>query len=105
MKRMYHYAPASKAVKELHQKGFLIDYNIEEQTILDHPEDFEIVHLYRYEGMSNPDDESTVYGIARKDGSDQGLFVAGNLSFADNKTAKILLKIEIEGKQNEKEGL
>ena len=101
---MYHYASASKAVEELQEKGYVIDYNIEENIILSNPEDFEIVHIYRYEGMSNPDDESTVYGIERKNGDDKGLFVAGNLSFADNETAKLLLNIEIEGKKNEKEG-
>lgn len=105
MKRMYHYATASKAIEELKEKGYLIDYNIEEESILKNADDYEIEHIYRYEGMTNPDDESTVYGVSKKDGTHKGIFVAGNLSFADNETAKILLNIEIEGKQNEKEGL
>lgn len=104
MKRMYHYAPAKQAIDELQEKGFSIDYNLEDQSILDNPHDYEIVHIYRYEGITNPDDESTVYGIAKKDGSGKGIFVAGNLSFADNETAKILLNMEIEGKKDEKEG-
>lgn len=105
MKKMYHYASASKAIDELTTKGFTIDYNTIECSLLSLSDDFEILHIYRYEGESNPDDESTVYGIARKDGTDKGVFVAGNLSFADDETAKILLGMEIKDKQNEKEGL
>ena len=31
----------------------------------------------------------------------RGVFVAGNLSFAENEVAKILLKLEIEDRKNE----
>lgn len=48
--------------------------------------------------MSNPDDEATVYGITNKITNDKGVFVAGNLAFADNDLAKVLLKMEIDDK-------
>lgn len=99
---MYHYAGASQAIEELKKKGFTVDYNLEGEDIINHPDDFEIEHIYRYEGMTNPDDESTVYGIKQISTGDKGLFVAGNLSFEDNKTAKIILNMEINDRQNTK---
>lgn len=101
MKKMFHYATVDKALIDLNEKGYVIDFNIEEIQILKNPDDFEITHIYRYEGMSNPDDESTVYGITQKSNNSKGVFVAGNLSFAENETAKILLSMEIRDKKNE----
>lgn len=102
MKKMYHYATASKALEELSNKGFTIDYNIEEDRILKDSQNYSIVHIYRYEGMTNPDDESTVYGIENAINGEKGVFVAGNLSFAESDVAKLLLKLEIEEKQKNK---
>lgn len=97
---MYHYATVEKALTELNAKGFTIDFNIEEKQILDDPTHFSIVEIYRYEGMSNPDDESTVYGISNNTNNEKGVFVAGNLSFAESDVAKILLKLEIDDHKN-----
>ncbi len=101
MKKMYHYATVEKALEELKEKGFSIDYNIEEDKILSVPVNFGIVVIYRYEGMSNPDDEATVYGIQDFTTGDRGVFVAGNLSFAENDVAKMLMKLEIDDRKNE----
>ncbi len=98
---MYHYATVEKALNELNEKGFTIDFNVEEQQILEHPNNYGIVEIYRYEGMSNPDDEATVYGIQNFTTGDRGVFVAGNLSFAENDVAKLLLKLEIDDRKNE----
>ena len=98
---MYHYASTEIALSELKEKGFTIDYNVEEKQILQNPNNFGIVEIYRYEGMSDPDDESSVYGIQNLVSGDRGVFVAGNLAFAENEVAKILLKLEIEDRKNE----
>ena len=98
---MHHYATVEKALEELKEKGFSIDFNIEEGRILASPNSFGIVEIYRYEGMSDPDDEATVYGIENFTTGERGVFVAGNLSFAENDVAKTLLKLEIEDRKNE----
>lgn len=98
---MYHYATVEKALEELKAKGFSIDFNVEEAKILATPNLFGIVEIYRYEGMSNPDDESTVYGIENFTTGERGVFVAGNLSFAESDVAKILVKLEIDDRKNE----
>lgn len=101
MKKMYHYATVEKALEELKDKGFSVDFNVEEKQILASPNSFGIVEIYRYEGMSDPDDEATVYGIENFTTGERGVFVAGNLSFAENDVAKILLKLEIDDRKNE----
>ena len=101
MKKMYHYATVEKALEELKDKGFSVDFNVEEKQILASPNSFGIVEIYRYEGMSDPDDEATVYGIENFTSGERGVFVAGNLSFAESDVAKILLKLEIDDRKNE----
>lgn len=98
---MFRYATVNNALTDLAEKGYLIDFNLEEDRILKNPDGFEISYIYRYEGDSNPDDESTVYGIVEKETNEKGVFVAGNLAFVDSDTAKILLHLEIRDKKNE----
>ncbi|MES2573735.1 MAG: hypothetical protein V4572_02220 [Bacteroidota bacterium] len=99
-KRMYHYATVSKALEELNEKGFTVDFNIQENRIIDNPNDFEIVHVYRYEGETDPADEATVFGIASKTG-EKGVFVAGLAAFADKSAAMVLNDLSTQGKSEE----
>lgn len=97
-RQMYHYATVSKALQELANKGFTTDFNIEEDRIKNNCEDFEIVHIYRYEGESDPGDEATVYGILSKQG-EKGVFVAGNNAYSENSAAQILHNLSIKGRE------
>ncbi|NMH29144.1 hypothetical protein [Flavobacterium silvaticum] len=97
-RQMYHYATVSKALEELNAKGFTIDYNLDESRIVNNPDDFEIVHIYRYEGESDPGDEATVYGIKSKNG-ENGVFVAGDLSLGETNATKVLHDLSIKGRQ------
>ena len=101
-KRMYHYATVSNALEELKEKGFTIDFNVQEKRIIDSPDDFEIVHLYRYEGESDPGDEATVFGIKSSTG-EKGVFVAGLSAFADNSAAMVLNELTIKGREDRPE--
>lgn len=97
--QMYHYATVSQALAELAEKGFTKDFNLEEERIVAKPDDYEIVHIYRYEGESDPGDEATVYGIKSATG-ENGVFVAGDLSFGTNNASRILHDLSIKGRQN-----
>lgn len=101
--KQYKYADAETAIEELKQKGYAKDFNADSQFIIENPQAFKIVYIYRYEGMSNPDDESTVYGIEDIHHGHKGVFVAGNLSFNEDDAAKVLLQLEIEGRKKELE--
>ena len=92
MKTTYHYASVSKALEELQEMDFTIDFNLREEIIKQNPENYVIAHVYRYEGNSNPDDQAVVYGIKCSSG-EKGVFVAGFSAKSDNETALVLEKI------------
>lgn len=96
-RQMYHYATVTKALEELKEKGFTTDFNLDEKRIIDNPDDFEIVHIYRYEGESDPGDEATVYGIKSNSG-EKGVFVAGDLSLGEKSATKVLNDLTIKGR-------
>ncbi|OUD35928.1 hypothetical protein [Flavobacterium sp. FPG59] len=99
MSKMYHYASVSKALEDLKEKGFTVDFNINDQDIIQNPSHYEIQHIYRYEGKSNPDDEATVYGIQSVSGQ-KGVFVAGYAANSDNDAAKVLLDLTIKDRNS-----
>lgn len=94
MKNRYHYASVSKALDELNENGFTYDFNLHEEDIQKKPHHYEIVHIYRYEGNSNPDDEAVVFGIKSKSGK-KGVFVAGFAANSTNDAAQVLIKLGI----------
>ena len=96
---MYHYATVSKALEELTEKGFSIDFNIQEGRIINNPNEFTIVHIYRYEGNTDPGDEAMVFGIESSTG-EKGVFVAGNSAFTENSAAMVLHELSIKGKKD-----
>jgi len=98
-RQMYHYATVSKALEELKSKGFTTDFNLEEDRIMDNSDDFEIVHIYRYEGQTDPGDEATVYGIKSKSG-EKGVFVSGDLSLDEKSASRTLWELSIKGREN-----
>ena len=98
-RQMYHYATVSQALAELKEKGFTKDFNLEENSIVDHPDNYEIVHIYRYEGESDPGDEATIYGIKSKNG-ENGVFVSGHFDYDDDRAGKVLHDISIRGREN-----
>jgi len=95
---MYHYATVTVALEELKEKGFTVDFNTQEGRIINSPADFTIVHVYRYEGESDPGDEATVFGIISSTG-EKGVFVAGNSAFTENSAAMVLNELNIKNKK------
>lgn len=96
----YNYADVTKALKELHELGFDYDYNIHSDDFKKNPHDFEIVHIFRYEGESSPDDESTVYGIRSKTNENlKGVFVSGYSPNAECESSKFLTGLTIKSRK------
>lgn len=93
-KIQYRYKTTNEALTELNTNGFTIDYNIEKDQLKQHSENFDIVCIYRYEGMSDPDDESSVYGIINNLNGEKGVYVVGNLS-TDDDVDHFLVDLEI----------
>jgi hypothetical protein len=98
MERENHYATVSEAISQLQKKGFTIDFNLKENSIVYHDEkfhtNFEIVDVYRYEGDTDPADEAVVYAIQSKTGL-KGILVTGYGPSIDSDTVEILRKLQI----------
>ena len=95
----YKYASSSVAIDNLRKEGFNVDFNLEENCIICGSnkydvEDFEMVQVYRYEGDSNPSDESTVYGIQSKDGT-KGILVTAYGMYTDSMSTALLRKLAL----------
>ena len=97
MKKTYHYATVIEALKLLKEKGYEYDYNINEHEIVNNPDGFIIDEIYRYEGNTNPDDESMVYGIKSHKGQ-KGVYVSGFAANSISDAARILIDITIKDK-------
>ena len=97
MEQRYHYASVLKALEELKEIVFTIDFNLQEEAIKNNPAQYEIIHIYRYEGESNPDDSAVVYGIKSSNG-EKGVFVAGYAANSESHAAKVLRELSIKGK-------
>lgn len=97
MDTIYHYASVSKALDELNENGFNFDFNQHEDVIIKNPSHYEIKHIYRYEGESNPDDQAIVFGIQSKSGK-KGVYVTGFAANSITEAAQILLNISIKSR-------
>ncbi|HLF51425.1 hypothetical protein [Flavobacterium sp.] len=98
MSQMYHYATVSEALNELNEKGFTIDFNLHEEDIKKNPHQYQIEHVYRYEGNTDPGDEAVVYGIKSSSGQ-KGVFVAGFSANSDNDAARVLNELSTKGRE------
>ena len=102
MDTKHNYETTDVALARLKEMGYGIDFNVEFNEILADAENYQIDYLYRYEGPSNPADESTVYGISNVHNGKKGVFVAGNLSLIEGKKRDIILALEIKYKTGSK---
>jgi hypothetical protein len=98
---MFAYDTVAQAVNGLKDRGFTMDFNLENDHIRcqGHPErlgadEFEIVEVYRFEGNSDPGDEAIVYGIQSKHGI-KGVLVNGFGISADSLSNTMIEKLRI----------
>lgn len=94
-----YYSTVVEAIKKLRDKGYTVDFNLEENCLVCNtnkyePEDFEITEVYRYEGQTDPADEATVYGIESKHG-EKGVLVSGYGANMNSMTEAMLRKLSM----------
>lgn len=88
----YSFDTLSEAVNTLTQKeGYKEDFEADESCIKAlyskkeyQPKDLVVIDSYRFEGMTNPGDQSTVFAIAAKDGTKGTLVMSYGASTAQN---------------------
>jgi len=96
MKPIYHYSTVSEALEDLNKNGFVNDFNLQDENIKKNPHNYEIEHVYRYEGDTDPGEEAVVYGIVSNSGQ-RGVYVAGFSANSESEAASVLAKLCIEG--------
>lgn len=84
---------------EVEKMGFLSQFEVTGNTLASlktgsHflPDEIRVVHFYRFEGESNPDDSSILYAI-EADGCEKGTLVDGYGAMADSETAAYMVKV------------
>ncbi|MEP6674050.1 MAG: phosphoribosylpyrophosphate synthetase [Ferruginibacter sp.] len=99
---MHNYDTVSEALKDLKARGFTKDFNIAydklicgDESIALHPDDFEIVEVYRFEGDTNPSDEDVVYAVESKDGKTKGVISSAYGTYAEEISTELLKKLTI----------
>ncbi len=97
---MYVYDTVSAAVNGLRTRGYVTDFNLEENCLVcqgarHNVEDFEIVEVYRFEGDSDPADEAVVYAVDGSKGK-KGVLVTGYGASAEGLSAEMAKKLSIE---------
>lgn len=89
MKPIYHHKTVIEALEDLKTKGFTYDFNIHNDDIIANPHNYQVKHVYRYDGNTDPGEESVVYGISSTLGQN-GVFVAGFSAVSNNEAVLVL---------------
>jgi len=95
------YGTLSETINGLIKVGYTHDFNIKEDCLVCHqidsilsPHDFQIDKVYRFEGESNPDDQSILYAISSTKFNIKGTLINGYGISSDDITAKIIEKLK-----------
>ncbi len=98
---MQTYDTLTEALNGLKEQGFTRDYNLQPNHLLCtadkgklSPDQFEIVQVYRFEGMTDPDDEAVLYAIEETNGK-RGTLVDAYGAYSDSLSADMVSKLRI----------
>ena len=93
----YFYATVIDALQKLKEAGYTEDFNLIEEEIAANTDNYSIEVIYRYEGVTDPDDEAFVFGIKTASGQ-KGVFVMGAAAASEGSAANFLYEIAVKGK-------
>lgn len=96
---MYHYESPAQAIEELRKRGYDQDFNLEENCIVCDQQkfkgdEFEITEVYRFEGNSDPADESIILGIQSNNGF-KGILVSAYGYASEAMNEEIMHKLKM----------
>ncbi|MGH7601339.1 MAG: phosphoribosylpyrophosphate synthetase [bacterium] len=95
---MADYNTLTDALADLEKRGFTHDFGLKEEhretgAALP-PEEFEIVEFYRFEGMSDPDNNSVIYAIQSRTGL-KGVLIDAYGVYSDTPKGEMISKLRI----------
>jgi len=97
---MENYQTVVEALNDLKKRGFTLDFNLangalhsSSENIYLQPEDFSISEIYRFEGMSDPADNTIIYGIESDKYNVKGVFLNAYGVYSDDISEELLKKL------------
>lgn len=101
---MKTYTTLSEAVNDLAKRGYTANFNIcddciecAENSLLLHPEEFEIDEVYRFQEMSDVDNESILYAISSPQKKVKGLLVNAYGIYSETAANELIEKLSGHG--------
>ena len=98
---MYSYDTLSEALEDLKKRGYSEDFNLKPNCIeyssnclQIHPENFTVDEFYRFEGASNPDDNSIIYAISSDTGT-KGTLVDAYGMYSESLSTPMIKKLRV----------
>jgi hypothetical protein len=98
---MYSYETLTEALADLKKRGYAEDFNLHAnclgcraRSVNIHPENFTVDEFYRFEGDSNPDDNSIVYAISSDEGI-RGTLVDGYGMYSESLSSEMVEKLRV----------
>lgn len=94
------YGTLSQTINALKEQGYYVDFNMHNNCLICHqspealsPSEFEIDAIFRYEGDTDPGDESILYAISSPQYKVKGLLVNAFGIYAENDSAVLVQKL------------
>jgi hypothetical protein len=98
---MKSYTTLSEAINDLKKRGYQEDFNLQPHCVTCsslnlqwNPERFTVDEFHRFEGMSNPDDNSIVFAITSDDGV-KGTLVDAYGMYSENLNDAMIKKLTV----------
>jgi hypothetical protein len=99
---MQSYDTLVEALDDLKKKGYTLDFNLANDRLFCRdkdlqlsPQEFHIVDVFRFEGMSDPDDNTVLYTIESKHGQ-KGTLISAYGIYADEMSGEMVEKLKID---------
>lgn len=104
---MKKYESLVDGLEDLKARGYTNDFNIADNcleckplSLVLSPDDFEVVEVHRFEGMTDPDDQSILFAIESKQGF-KGTLVNGYGLYSDPVSDALMAKLNITHPHND----
>lgn len=97
---MRTYSTLSEAINDLTKRGYTTNFNVESDCIVCvdnlirlHPDEFQIDETYRFQEMSDLDNESILYAISSPQNNMKGLLVNAYGVYSETATTELVEKL------------
>jgi|SRR3954465_5477274 hypothetical protein len=98
---MHHYDTVTEAVNDLSRRGYSYNFNLSDDCIecKTHginlkPDEFHIDEFYRFEGNTDPADETIVYAISAAKHNLKGVLVNAFGMYSDSVSNELIAKLK-----------